>query len=108
MKENRDSVLFLVDCHKSMHEKNPHNGEDQPSNLELILKAAHSFMKTKIITSDNDRIGIVLYGCAKSQNSFNFDNVYVMQKLEQPDANMIKELEQRIYGFSKEYGFAQK
>jgi hypothetical protein len=27
MKQNRDSVVFLIDCHKSMHEKNPHNGE---------------------------------------------------------------------------------
>lgn len=59
----RDSVIFLIDCHKSMHEKNPHNGEKNPSNIEMILKAALSFMKTKIITSDNDRIGIVLYGC---------------------------------------------
>jgi hypothetical protein len=63
MKQNRDSVVFLIDCHKSMHEKNPHNGEGHPPNLELTLKAALSFMKTKIITSDNDRIGIVLYGC---------------------------------------------
>lgn len=45
-----------------MHEKNPHNGKDHSSNIEMILKAALSFMKTKIITSDNDRIGIVLYG----------------------------------------------
>ena len=63
MKQNRDSVVFLIDCHKSMHEKNPHNGEGHPSNIDLILRAALSFMKTKIITSDNDRIGIVLYGC---------------------------------------------
>ena len=34
MKQNKDSVVFLIDCHKSMHDKNPHNGEDQPSNLE--------------------------------------------------------------------------
>jgi hypothetical protein len=33
MKQNRDSVIFLVDCHKSMHEKNPHNGPDNPSNI---------------------------------------------------------------------------
>ncbi len=34
MKQNRDSVVFLVDCHKSMHEKNPHNGEGNPSNVQ--------------------------------------------------------------------------
>ena len=66
MKQNRDSVVFLIDCHKSMHEKNPHNGEDRPSNIDLILKAATSFIKTKVITSENDRIGIVLYGCKQT------------------------------------------
>ena len=34
MKQNRDSVVFLIDCHKSMHDKNPHNGKDHPSNLD--------------------------------------------------------------------------
>jgi hypothetical protein len=24
----KDSVLFLIDCHKSMHQLNPHNGPD--------------------------------------------------------------------------------
>lgn len=62
LRENRDAVVFLIDCHKLMHEKNPHNEDGNPSNLELVIKAAHSFMKTKIITSDNDKIGIVLYG----------------------------------------------
>ena len=28
IKQNKDSVVFLIDCHKSMHDKNPHNGED--------------------------------------------------------------------------------
>ncbi len=26
MRQNRDSVVFLIDCHKPMHERNPHNG----------------------------------------------------------------------------------
>ena len=72
MKQNKDSVVFLIDCHKSMHEKNPHNGDGQPSNLDQIIKACLSFMKTKIITSDNDKIGIVLYGCKETSNSLNF------------------------------------
>lgn len=56
--------MFLIDCHKTMHEENPHNGGD--SNLTQILKACLSFMKTKIITSDDDKVGIVLYGCKHS------------------------------------------
>lgn len=55
-----------------------------------MLKAALSFMKNKIITNDNDKIGIVLYGCTKTQNSLNLKNVYVLQKLDVPDAATIK------------------
>ena len=33
MKQNRDSVIFLIDCNRSMHEKNSHNGEGNPSNI---------------------------------------------------------------------------
>ena len=28
LKQNKDSVIFLIDCHKSMHDKNPHNDAD--------------------------------------------------------------------------------
>ena len=77
MKQKKDSVIFLIDCNKSMHEKNPHNGEGHPSNIAQVLKAAHSFMKTKVITNENDRIGIILYGCKQSQNQLQLDNIYV-------------------------------
>ena len=108
MKQNKDSVVFLIDCHKTMHDKNPHNGEDQASNLEQIIKACLSFMKTKIITSDNDKIGIVLYGCKETSNSLNFNHVYVLQKLDSPDAAAIKGVERRIPTFSKDFGYARE
>ncbi|CDW84185.1 ku p70 dna helicase [Stylonychia lemnae] len=108
MKQNRDSVVFLVDCHRSMHERNPHNGEGQESNVQQILSACLSFMKTKIITSDNDKIGIVLYGCKLSNNSMNFNNIYVFQKLDGPDALSIKTLENKMVDFTKTYGFVPK
>ena len=54
------------------------------------MRAALSFMKTKIITSDNDKIGIVLFGCNKTENSLNLPNITVLQKLDTPDAATIK------------------
>ena len=78
LKQNRDSVIFLLDCHPSMHQKNPHNGEDQASNVDMVLKAALSFMKTKIITSENDKVGIVLYGCKAASNSLKMNHIYVL------------------------------
>ena len=65
-------------------------------------------MKTKIITSDNDKIGIVLYGCKTAQNSLNFNNIHVFQKLDTPDASTIKTLEKKLATFSNEYGWAPK
>ena len=104
----KDSVVFLIDCHKSMHEKNKHNGDGQSSNVEQILKACLSFMKTKVITSENDKIGIVLYGCRESNNSLSLNHVNVMKKLDSPDAATIKQIERSISSFSKDFGHAKE
>lgn len=100
MRQMKDSVVFLIDCHRSMHEKNKHNGEEQQSNVEQILKACLSFMKTKVITSDNDKIGVVLYGCREAANTLSFQHINVMQKLDSPDAAAIKSVEKRIASFT--------
>ena len=68
-----------------MFELNPNN-PNSTSSLDQILKAALSFMKTKIITSDSDKVGIVLYGCQISNNPLNFKNISVMQSLDSLDA----------------------
>ena len=60
------------------------------SSIDSVLRAALSFMKTKIITNDNDKIGIILYGCAKTENSLNLANITVLQRLDTPDAATIK------------------
>ena len=62
LKDQKDAVIFLVDCSSSMFQPNPNN-PDHTSSIDQILKATLSFMKSKIITSDSDKIGIILYGC---------------------------------------------
>ena len=94
-KDMKDSVIFLIDCHKSMYVQNLFNGQptsdcESTSSVDSVLRAALSFMKTKIITSDNDKIGIVLFGCNKTENSLNLPNITVLQKLDTPDAATIK------------------
>jgi len=102
----------LVDCHQSMFQPNPNNtdGSDanSPSSIDCVLKAALSFMKTKIITSDNDKIGIVLYGCNNTDNSLNFKNISVVRKLDVPDAATIKDFQSKLDSFETNYGFAAK
>ena len=112
MKTQKDSVIFLIDCHKSMHQRNPHNGQSQDSNLKQVLKAALSFVKTKIITNENDKIGIVLFGCGtsenqrvKNQNSLNFKHVHVMYSLDVPDASLIKQLESKLTSFTMDHAY---
>jgi hypothetical protein len=65
-------------------------------------------MKTKVITSENDKIGIVLYGCRESNNSLSFNHINVMQKLDSPDAAAIKNIERRIPNFTKDFGHAKE
>ena len=67
--------------------------------MECVLRAALSFMKTKIITNDNDKIGIVLYGCARTVNSLNLPNITVLQQLDTPDAGIIKNFKEQIETF---------
>ena len=86
-RDRKDSVIFLIDCHHSMFKQNPNNGQPTPdcqstSSIDSVLRAALSFMKTKIITNDNDKIGIILYGSKKTDNALNLPNITVMQRLD--------------------------
>ena len=111
MKEQKDSVIFLIDFHRSMHQPNPHNGADQESNIAQVLQAALSFVKTKIISSENDKVGVILYGCSKeggrvpNENSLNFNHVHVLYQLDLPDAALIKQLEAKVTCFTEDHGF---
>lgn len=67
--------------------------KDGFSNAQQIVKACASFMKTKIITSENDKIGLVLFGCKHSSNSLSLMAVDVAMKLDTPDAEAIKKIE---------------
>ena len=92
MREMRDSVIFLIDCHKPMHDPNPHNEEGE-SNIGQIMHAVTSFLKTKVITSDQDKIGIILYGCKTSKNAYGMKNITALMPLDGPDAAIIKMIE---------------
>ena len=64
------------------------------------MRAALSFIKAKIISSENDKVGIVLYGSNSSNNSLNLKNVDVMYSISEPDANLVKMLETKIMTYS--------
>ena len=95
LEKSSDAVIFAIDCRNSMMMKNQYN-EDNLSNFETVIKAAIGFLKSKIISSEMDQTGIILYNWDKSQNSFNFESVYILDKLDRPNAETIKSLDTLI------------
>jgi len=73
-----------------------------------VLGAALSFMKTKIITSDNDKIGMILYGSKTTENPLNFKSVNIVLKLDTPDAQTIKFLQEKILSFKDDFGCVER
>jgi hypothetical protein len=73
-----------------------------------VLNAALSFMKTKIITSDNDKIGIILYGSKTQNNSLSIPSVNIILKLDTPDANTIKFIQDAILNYRHEFGCMER
>ena len=64
----------------------------------LALRCASSMLQDKIISSDSDLLGIMLYATDKKRNVSGFDNIYVLQELDVPSAERILELEDIIAG----------
>ncbi|KAF9431936.1 X-ray repair cross-complementing protein 6 [Entomortierella beljakovae] len=100
---NRDSILFVIDCSPPMLE--PTEDGDVP--FYTAIKCAMTVQLNKIISSDSDLVGVVLYGTEKSKNANNFENIYVLQDLEAPDVNKIQQLEsidEKKVNFDEEFG----
>eukprot|EP00743_Colponemidia_sp_Colp-15_P002621 GILK01002839.1.p1 GENE.GILK01002839.1~~GILK01002839.1.p1 ORF type:complete len:631 (-),score=167.71 GILK01002839.1:47-1906(-) len=105
-KTTRDAVLFVIDCRQSMLHDNA-NGDVY---FETVLNAAAQFLKTKIITNENDKCGILLYNTREQKNPMDFPNICVLQDLDLPDATRIRELQNMTEGFDfkQKFGFAPK
>ncbi|CAI8018048.1 X-ray repair cross-complementing protein 6 [Geodia barretti] len=90
---SKDCLVLLLDAGKQMFQ-----GGGQPEDVPfaLCLKCVKSVLLNKIISSEKDLVGVVLYGTAKSQNKSDFKHVYVLQDLDTPDAPRIKEIEDML------------
>lgn len=69
----KDTVIFLVDYSAVKHRSN-------------ILKVISDAMRTKIINSPTDLVGVCFYNCDKTDNVNAFEHIYVWQDLQLPDA----------------------
>ena len=89
---SKDCILFLIDCSPSMNNiiQNFDNSKTTP--LSSILNITENFLKTKIISSQNDLFGIILFNTSKTNNEMNFEGVNVLFKIEAPNAFNIKKI----------------
>ena len=87
----KDCILFLIDCSPSMHNLiQDSNKVSTP--ISSLLKITENFLKTKIISNQNDLFGIVLFNTDKINNEMNFEGINILFKIEAPNAFNIKKI----------------
>lgn len=103
---NKDCIILLVDAQPLMFEKN----ERDEIPFHNAIKCAIATLTDKIISSENDLLGICFYGTVNYQiltdhqkskkNPNEFENIYVFSELESPDPHKILELENILSSLS--------
>ncbi|KAJ9460486.1 hypothetical protein DIPPA_25239 [Diplonema papillatum] len=93
MKESdRDAILFMVDCQDSMFIPN----KDGDTPFAVAIQCCSRFYKDKILSSDSDFVGLMLYATQHKLNAYDFNGVYIFHSLARPSAQRIKELDSLI------------
>ena len=89
----KDCILFLIDCSPSMHSITKDSISNKTTTpISTLLKVTENFLKTKIISNQNDLFGIVLFNTANINNEMNFEGVNTLFKIEAPNAFNIKKI----------------
>ena len=90
---SKECIVFLIDCHSSMSAIIQDSSiSTKTTPLSTILKVTENFLKTKIITNQNDLFGIVLFNTSISDNEMNFSGVNNLFKIAAPNALTIKKI----------------
>lgn len=90
----REDVFFVVDGSASM----------SGGSFTMVMQAAVSYLKRKIVAAETDRVGVILYNVETTGNHMNFPHVLLLQELETPDAQRIKALQALSEQPSHSYG----
>ena len=89
----KDCIIFLIDCNSNMHKIIPDSSSNKTTTpLSTLLNITENFLKTKIISNQNDLFGIVLFNTGKMNNEMNFEGVNTLFKIEAPNAFNIKKI----------------
>ena len=89
----KDIIIFLIDCSPSMHKETKDlSSQKITTPISTILKVTENFLKTKVISNQNDLFGIVLFNTSITDNEMNFEGVNTLFKIEAPNAFNIKKI----------------
>lgn len=86
--------VFLIDARPAMFEESGIDiqGLDRKASwFSLAMQVVSAELKRTIISSPKNEVALVLYGTRELNNASNLDHVYVMQQLQQPTAQRIRE-----------------
>eukprot|EP01130_Rhizamoeba_saxonica_P004296 TRINITY_DN1757_c0_g1_i2.p1 TRINITY_DN1757_c0_g1~~TRINITY_DN1757_c0_g1_i2.p1 ORF type:complete len:584 (+),score=125.86 TRINITY_DN1757_c0_g1_i2:348-2099(+) len=85
---DKDSIIFLIDCNPEMFRT-----IDEEQHFFNAVRCCIAAYSDKIISSASDLLGVCLYGTREKKNPMDFNNIYVFQDLDVPDAQRILDLE---------------
>ena len=90
---SKEVIIFLIDCSPSMLNIIQDPSQNQTTTpLSTLLKSTENFLKTKIISNQNDLFSMVLFNTEIKNNEMDFDGVNVLFKVEAPNALNIKKI----------------
>jgi len=87
-KELRDAILVVIDASDRGMARDDGRGV-----VAQALAAAVSILKRKVVTSPDDRVGVLLYGVREKQNPNGFEGIRLILELDRPSAQRIRQLE---------------
>jgi ATP-dependent DNA helicase 2 subunit 1 len=89
----KDSILFLIDCSPEMFRARTTAEGAVEVPWVSAIRCASATMQNKIVSSEDDLVGVLLYNTRADRNVANFAGIYLLQGLDVPDAERIRELE---------------
>ena len=90
---SKEVIIFLIDCSPSMLNIIQDPSQNQTTTpLSTLLKSTENFLKTKIISNQNDLFSMVLFNTEIKNNEMDFDGVNILFKVEAPNALNIKKI----------------
>ncbi|XP_049859987.1 ATP-dependent DNA helicase 2 subunit 1 [Schistocerca gregaria] len=105
-----DGTIFVIDCTDGMYEKCEYNVRELNGEnlLTICLQCCRGTILSMLHNAPRDFVSIVLFGTKLSNNPLSVNHIFILQDLDFPKVERIKQLDEAIKGglhkFRQEYG----